>query len=142
MRMQNEVTNSLGLSFERRLMAAAHPGSSRCPPGAAGAVSRCGGFAARLLPAPLALTHFPAVFLHSDRGPSRTSVTSQPTGFSISYCFHWKNVLSVYTQAYTSVALHINVGKPHKSQGKNKELEQTIPLFADYFPEDQGCESS
>lgn len=33
-----------------------------------------------------AVTHFPAVFLHSDRGPSRTSRTSQLAGFSISYC--------------------------------------------------------
>lgn len=33
-----------------------------------------------------AVTHFPAVFLHSDRGPSRTSITLQLAGFSISYC--------------------------------------------------------
>lgn len=127
--MQNEVTDSLRISFEQRLIAATHvitvhAGVLRvtcCPLRVVGAVSPlrwvCG---ARLLPA---LTHFPAVFLRSDRGPSRTSVTSQPTGFSISYCFDWKNVFSTHMQAHASMALPINVHKKRKSQAE-KELEQ------------------
>lgn len=97
---------------------------TRCPPRVVGAASPlrwvCGAW---LLPALLALTHFPAVFLRSDRGPSRTSVTSQPTGFSISYCFDWKNVFSTSMQARTNMALHLNVCKTHKSQ-EERELEQ------------------
>lgn len=109
MRMQNEVTNSPSRALAGRLMAATQalsvhtrvPTVTLCPPRAVGALSLCGGFAA----APsAALTHFPAAFLHSDRGPGRTSVTSQPTGFSISCCFDWKNVFSIYIQARMSTA--------------------------------------
>lgn len=139
--MQNEVTNALrvifGLKAHRSHRRCRRPRRGRCGallPSRRGGSPQplrrlCGG---RLLPALLALTHFPAVFLHSDRGPSRTSVTSQPTGFSISYSFDWKNAFRIYTQAGT--ALPTSVCKTHRSQ-EQKELERRQKIlfsFAEY----------
>lgn len=74
------------------------------------------------------VTHFPAVFLHSDRGPSRTSITLRLTGFSISYCSRCRNAFHIPTHAHGTV-LHTRARKTHRPQ-EGEELEQqgSLPI--------------
>ena len=75
---------------------------------------------------PRALTHFPAVFLHSDRGPSRTGRTAEHGG-SISYRCHCKNAFNTHMHTVLRTATGcINPGAGGQKDAKVPSHSQAV----------------